>query len=81
MESVSSADGLRSRGKVQGENATVEVGNAQKEANASLKLSAYLNLFGDFSESLIGTLTVVPADDEYFNCAAHNITDGLVDRW
>jgi zinc transporter 7 len=51
VESVSSADGLRSRGKEQGETAAVEVGNAQKEANASLKLSAYLNLFGDFSES------------------------------
>jgi hypothetical protein len=54
---VSSSEGLRSRGKaqgevagVEGEAAEVEVGQTQKAANASLKLSAYLNLFGDFSE-------------------------------
>jgi zinc transporter 7 len=54
VEPVISSDGLRSRGKVQAETTAFEVDPTQKAANASLKLSAYLNLFGDFSESLLG---------------------------
>lgn len=57
VEPVSSSEGLRSRGKssnglkesMEGKEEQEE--HTQKEANASLKLSAYLNLFGDFSES------------------------------
>lgn len=50
VEPVSSSDGLRSRAKGEKAAETAEVESTQKEASASLKLSAYLNLFGDFSE-------------------------------
>ncbi|KAJ9115613.1 hypothetical protein QFC20_000938 [Naganishia adeliensis] len=52
VEPALSSDGLRSRGKVQGESAVVAVDQTQKAANASLKLSAYLNLFGDFTHNI-----------------------------
>lgn len=51
--SSSSSSQLRSRAKVgvqSDELVTGDPQNTQKEASASLKLSAYLNLFGDFSK-------------------------------
>ncbi|KAJ9101926.1 hypothetical protein QFC19_005007 [Naganishia cerealis] len=53
VEPTSSKEGLRSRGKtVETENevSQVVVSKSQPTGGASLKLSAYLNLFGDFSE-------------------------------
>jgi zinc transporter 7 len=74
-----SAEGLRHRkNAVEVPDATA-VANALPSGSASLKLSAYLNLFGDFSEfgcskfcipCLIKTTSI--------SVVAHNITDGLV---
>ncbi|KAI5454711.1 hypothetical protein NCC49_003599 [Naganishia albida] len=58
VEPVSSSDGLRSRAKGEKATETAEVESTQKEASASLKLSAYLNLFGDFTHNITDGLAM-----------------------
>jgi hypothetical protein len=76
----SSTSELRSRAKsgtTKGEVSSEDTVETQKQASTSLKLSAYLNLFGDFSKCLIAIFRM-RLIDHVLLYAAHNITDGLV---
>jgi zinc transporter 7 len=51
---------VKSRSKAKGEKAgsSVQVNEAKQEVNPSLKLSAYLNLFGDFTHNITDGLAM-----------------------
>jgi len=82
-----SKDGLRSRGSEKAGDAPAEASSEQEKLNATSKLSAYLNLFGDFvhnitdglamaasfySSPLIGATTTLA-------CFAHEIPHEIAD--
>jgi len=71
------SEGLRQRKEKSEEVVTVVEEKKGKEVSASLRLSAYLNLFGDFSKHR-SFMQVVSESDLTCPSLAHNITDGLV---
>lgn len=66
IDTSSSSEGLRQRNKEKTDDVVGPIEEKkEKEVSASLRLSAYLNLFGDFSELSFVAVEEVMADWSY----------------